>query len=99
MRPSRCCFAAAGTRNRAAVLLGPSKCVTRRFISNYSSDAGNENDAIKTVLEWTKKFLPHEEKPPVFAVDGDQLTVLTEPQEFYQILKVRFSRQKRILKW
>lgn len=69
----------------------PRSCRTfRSNAGNYSKDPANSRlSSLSAVSDWIKKCWDHDKNLPAFAVNGDKITILTKPQDFYQTLKVR----------
>lgn len=55
------------------------------FRENFSD---SKLKPLAAVSEWLKKCWDSDKSLPAFAVNGDRITVLTQPQDFYRTLKV-----------
>ena len=61
----------------------------RSSSDNFANDPPNPKaSALAAASEWIKTCWDSDRNLPAFAVDGNKISVLLQPQDFYQTLKV-----------
>ena len=66
-----------------------SKRQMRTSSHNFANDPPNPKaSTLAAVSKWIKTCWDSDRNLPAFAVDGNKISVLLQPQEFYQTLKV-----------
>jgi len=68
----------------------------RSSSDNFANDPPNPKaSALAAASEWIKTCWDSDRNLPAFAVDGNKISVLLQPQDFYQTLKTKASQAQR----